>query len=415
VNSPALALAMLSTVPFIMVLGNSMLIPVLPQIKEALHLTSVQVNLLITLFSIPAGLVIPVAGILADRFGRKAVIIPGLLLYGAGGVVAGLAATLAAQPYPWIVAGRILQGLGAAGTAPIAMALTGDLFSRRERSRALGVLEAANGIGKVLSPIFGSLLALLAWYALFFAFPALCIPAALGIALWVRETHKRGDAPSLSRYKRDLARMWKRQRSWLPVAFLAGAVTLFTLFGTLVYLSDILEDRYRIDGVKKGFVLAIPLLAMSATAYGTGVFLQRRARYLKRLIVAGLLLLGAATALAPFMESRFGLVTVLSVGAVGAGLVLPGLNLLITSAVGPQERGLVTALYGSVRFLGVAVGPPLFGALLKWKILLFGMVAVLVLFIGFLALRRIGHATRLRGHNGEMRTLLRKPAPVLHK
>lgn len=410
-----LALALLSAVPFIMVLGNSMLIPVLPQIKEALDLTSVQASLLITLFSVPAGLVIPVAGMLADRFGRKAVIIPGLLLYGAGGIVAGLAATLAAKPYPWILAGRILQGIGAAGTAPIAMALAGDLFSRRKRSRALGVLEAANGVGKVLSPIFGALLALLAWYALFFAFPALCIPAAVGIGLWVRETHKKADAPSMGRYKRDMARIWKRQRHWLLVAFLAGAVTLFTLFGTLVYLSEILEDRYRIDGVKKGFVLAIPLLAMSATAYGTGVLLQRRARLLKPLIVGGLFLLGVATAVAPLLTSGPWLVAVLSASAMGAGLVLPCLNLLITSAVGPQERGLVTALYGSVRFLGVAAGPPVFGALLKWKILLFETVAALALFTGYLALRRIAHATRLRGHNGEMRTLLRKPALALGK
>ena len=49
-------------VPFLMVLGNSMLIPVLPQMKAALSLSQVQVGLVITLFSVPAGVIIPLFG-----------------------------------------------------------------------------------------------------------------------------------------------------------------------------------------------------------------------------------------------------------------------------------------------------------------------------------------------------------------
>ena len=70
----------LSTIPFIMVIGNSMLIPVLPTAEEALNVNSFQVSLLITLFSIPAAIVIPVAGILADRIGRKQIVFYSLLL-----------------------------------------------------------------------------------------------------------------------------------------------------------------------------------------------------------------------------------------------------------------------------------------------------------------------------------------------
>lgn len=72
-----------------MVLGNSMLIPVLPAMAGALGLSALHVSLVITLFSVPAGLVIPLAGFLSDRLGRKAVIVPGLLLYGLGGCSPG--------------------------------------------------------------------------------------------------------------------------------------------------------------------------------------------------------------------------------------------------------------------------------------------------------------------------------------
>ena len=90
-QSKVLVLAILSAVPVIMV-GNSMLIPVLPTIQSDLKISPLQVSLLITLFSIPAGIIIPLSGILSDRYGRKRVIAPSLLLYGAGGLLTGFAA-----------------------------------------------------------------------------------------------------------------------------------------------------------------------------------------------------------------------------------------------------------------------------------------------------------------------------------
>ncbi len=63
--------AILGAVPFVMVLGSSMLIPVFPQLKKAMDLTQFQVGLLITVFSIPAAIVIPMAGILSDYVGRR--------------------------------------------------------------------------------------------------------------------------------------------------------------------------------------------------------------------------------------------------------------------------------------------------------------------------------------------------------
>lgn len=118
----------IGSIPLIMTLGNSMLIPILPKMKSELNLSQFQVSLVITVFSITAALFIPLLGYLADRFSRKVVIIPCLFLYGAGGILAGFASTTFANAFPWVLFGRGLQGLGAAGTAPIAMALTGDLL-----------------------------------------------------------------------------------------------------------------------------------------------------------------------------------------------------------------------------------------------------------------------------------------------
>ena len=165
-----LPFAILAMVPFIMVLGNSMLIPVFPLLEEELKLSQFQVGLLVTAFSLPAGIVIPFAGALSDHVGRKTVMAPALLLYGAGGLIAGFASLWLSRPFGWILAGRILQGVGAGGTYQIALALTGDLFQGPERAKVVGILEAANGLGKMASPIAGAALGLIIWFAPFFAY-----------------------------------------------------------------------------------------------------------------------------------------------------------------------------------------------------------------------------------------------------
>lgn len=383
-SSLAVLLA-LSSVPLIMVLGNSMLIPVLPEIKSTLDLSQFQVSLLIALFSVSAGVIIPLSGILSDRLGRKKIIVPSLLLYGVGGLIAGGAVVIMDDPYVVILAGRILQGIGAAGTAPIAMALVSDIFTNQSRSKALGVIEAANAMGKVLSPILGSLIALITWYSLFFAFPLLTAGAALAVALLVKEPHESKKDMSLTEYKQSLVHTFKKQGRWLSVAFLAGAITLFVLFGVLFYLSDTLEKTYNIDGIPKGLVLAIPLLALSTTSYITGRIIKKNQVLMKWLIVWGLVLVGGISAFVPFVENNVLLISLLSVGGVGSGLVLPCLNMLITSAVAIDERGMVTSLYGSVRFLGVAGGPPLFGILMEdTKNVLFWSVSGATLLVALL-------------------------------
>lgn len=407
-TSNALVLAILSSVPLIMVLGNSMLIPVLPTIESSLGISSFQVSLLITLFSIPAGVIIPVAGILSDRYGRKPVIAPALLLYGAGGLLTGFASIWGGGIYWLMLTGRILQGLGAAGTAPITMALVSDLYKKDERSSALGTIEAANGLGKVVSPILGSLIALITWYALFFTFPILTVPIALALWFFVKEPEQNRNPQPLSQYKENLTKTWKRQGGWLLVAFLAGALTLFIMFGVLFFLSDLLEKRYKIDGVLKGLILAIPLLAMSSTSLWAGRHVKQKTRTMKRFIVVGLFIVAIGMGIVPFVSNTYVLMADLVGIGISSGLILPCLNTLITSSVGSKERGIITSLYNGVRFLGVALGPPIFGALMDSKYVLYLGNAGLSALTGILAIWAIKKPERLKNRNGRSRLYMGK-------
>jgi len=377
----------IGSIPLILVLGNSMLIPVLPQMQKELGISQFQVSLVITAFSVSAAIAIPVLGYFSDRFSRKAVIIPALILYGTGGLLAGMASAWFSSAFFWIMAGRIMQGLGAAGTAPIAMALTGDLYKGGKQSKVLGLVEASNGFGKVISPIIGSLLAILVWYAAFFAFPIFCLISVLLTIFFVKEKKKEKEPPPVKSYVKGLAGVFKQEGRWLFTAYLAGATCLFTLFGILFYLSDILEKEYQIDGIVKGSILAIPLLFMTTTSYITGSKIGKRMPLMKKLIIIGLFLMTLSFSILIFFESLVPFISVLVISSVGTGLVLPCINSFITGSVSTDRRGFVTSLYGSVRFLGVAVGPPVFGWLMAWsRTGMFLTTASLTLVVGFLCL-----------------------------
>jgi ACDE family multidrug resistance protein len=358
-------IGMLCLVPFIMVLGNSMLIPVLPKIQKELHIGLIQVGLLITVFSIPAGIVIPFAGMLSDRVGRKKIMFPALLIYGIGGILAGIFAILFKEnAFPYIIGARIVQGIGAGGTYQLGMALAGDLIQSSERSKILGLLEASNGLGKVISPLAGAAIALISWYMPFFVYGVLAIPIGFLILFLVKEEIQKlkQQVQPASKYFKDLLNIFKTKGIPLATAFVSGFLTLFSLFGLLSFFSDVLEKQFKMETFPRGLILGIPVLVMAITAYVLGTVMQKQmTRILKWAAVIGLFFLAGGLVLFCPFKSIWLLTLAASILGIGTGAVLPSLNTLITSSAPKTERGLVTCLYGTVRFFGVAVGPPLFG------------------------------------------------------
>lgn len=343
-----------------------MLIPVLPEMGREMSLDKSVTGLAVTFFSLAAGIGIALAGYLADRFGRKVVIVPSLLIYGLGGIVSGLAGWwLAENGFFWVMVGRVIQGLGAAGTAPVAMAFVGDLFKGGSRVTALGILEASNGLGKVVSPILGALVGVLfVWWGVFFAYALMSLPFAAAVWFFTKEP-QREKAPGLKEYFGQLAQLFKRKGVPLVACFWAGTVALFILFGVLFFLSEHLENVHDIDGVPKGWLIMWPVLGMSVTSFGSGLFLQSRQHLLKSFVIAGLIIATSGMVLVALVPQDWAFFTGIIVGGVGTGLQLPGLNNLITSSASTGQRAMVTSIYGAVRFIGVAFGPPLYGALMK--------------------------------------------------
>ncbi|MGV3488616.1 MAG: MFS transporter, partial [Tuberibacillus sp.] len=382
-DKKTMELISLASIPLIMTLGNSMLIPVLTTIEHKLNISPFQSSLIITVFSVVAIFFIPIAGYLSDRIGRKKVIIPGLIIAGIGGLVSGLGAMFVDHSYWLILLGRLLQGIGASGAFPVVIPLVGDMFKNENKvSNALGILETSNTLGKVLSPIVGSIFAVITWYTPFLAIPALCLIsiALVGMSVKVPKTEEKPNPFNI----RDMAGILKEKERWLSAVFITGGIIMFVLFGTLFYFSEVLENHYHIDGVRKGIIIAIPLFALSACSLITGKKIGQNKILMKWLTFGGMLILAISFVLLSFEPNIRLFLFFLFLGGIGIGVALPCLDALITEGIQKENRGTITCLYSSMRYIGVALGPPLFAWMMKGSIQLMFLVAAATVIISVL-------------------------------
>lgn len=376
-----LDLAALASIPLIMTLANSMLIPVLPLMRKELNISVMQSSLIITVYAAISILCIPIAGYLSDRFGRKLIIIIGLSIAAAGGLVSGLAAWLMDEHvYMMILLGRFIQGIGAAGAFPIVLPLVGDMFdSEEEVSNGLGMIETSNTFGKVISPILGSALALVVWYLPLAVIPVICVVSIIAVILLVKVPKKPEQKTdnSLRQFIKSTKSILIEKGHWLYAIFAIGGIAMFVMFGFLYYLSSTLEDHYDIDGIWKGVLLAVPLSAICLASFIAGKLVGEKKRRMKWFTVIGTVLTAVAMLLCGWINSK-SIVILLSLmfaGGAGIGLILPSLDALITGGIEKKQRGTITSLYSSMRFIGVALGPLIAAVIMKREALMFYIFA----------------------------------------
>ncbi|MFC4410331.1 MFS transporter [Chungangia koreensis] len=380
----------LASIPLVMTLGNSMLIPVLPILERKVDITSFQSSMIITSYSVAAIFLIPVAGYLSDRFGRKLVILPSLILALIGGLIAGFASWKMADPYTWIIIGRILQGIGAAGAMPIVLPLVGDLYKDDDEktSSCLGIIETSNTFGKVLSPIIGSAIAAFIWFLPFFAISVFSLVSIALIFFFVKVSKEKDDPVKLKEFVENTLKTFKEHWKWLFTVFILGAFVMLLLFSVLFYLSEILEKKHDIEGIKKGFVLAIPLLLLCIASFITGRKIKGDLPGMKKIMIFSLIGMSASVVFTGFVSKRLILLLIVtSIMGIAIGAILPVLDAVITENIEKQERGTISSFYSSARFIGVAAGPPIMSLVMKDYLNISyigaGILGLIMLFIVF--------------------------------
>ncbi|TKX81941.1 MFS transporter [Halorubrum sp. SD626R] len=338
-------------------LGTALLSPVLGSLVEPLGASTANIGLMMSAFTAPSIVVIPIAGVISDRYGRRPVLLFGLVWFGITGTAIAFVSTFAAA-----LALRALQGIGFAALTPIIITSLGDLYAGTKEATAQGLRFTGSGLSQTAFPLAAGVLVGMAWQYPFLLY-AVAFPIAAVVYRYFEEPldeagGEAGDgtggeeSAGLRAQLGEMRALVAHRRAWTMVVARGSANVAW--FGFLTYNSILVVDVLGGTPAAAGALAAVASLtyALAATQAGriADVFDDRLYP-----LIATNLSMGAGLALT-FLAPSLGVaaVGVVFMGA-GFGLVLSIYRSVITTLPPPDLRGgLVSLGEGSGRAAATA-------------------------------------------------------------
>jgi DHA1 family bicyclomycin/chloramphenicol resistance-like MFS transporter len=356
-NAPSVPL--LAALTGLTALSIDMSLPAMPQLQRTFgaDVGAVQLTLSLFLIGFAAGQL--VCGVVADRIGRRPVLLSGLALF----AVAGLACA-ASPSLPVLIGARLVQGLGASVGPILARAVVRDCFGSREASGVLSQITQVMIAAPIVAPTVGGVLLLaFGWPAIFVAL------GGAGVLLWLVAWRRQPETlPAAARTAERIPLL----RSYGAVlshrdSLCHGLTVCFSYGGMFAYVSGspfVLIDALGVPRSLFGVLFALPALALMV-----GATLNRRlvtrvapALLLRRGVLlvfgAGMVLLALAWA---GVGGVAGVMVPMMAYMLGMGLVQPNAT---AGALAPHGRmaGVTSSLIGSAQTAAGAVAGSLVGA-----------------------------------------------------
>ncbi len=341
---------------FIDLLGFGIVLPLLPVWAERLTASKYLIILLGSAYSLAQFVFAPVWGRLSDAVGRRPVLLVSL---GGGGLAYLMMAW--AESLQMLYAARFLQGMFTAGGLAAAPALIADVTSEQERSRGMGLIGAAFGLGFIFGPAIGAFLAQFGLGAPFLAAAGLSFANFLWAAVMLPETLDRAAASEAHVRFLDLQKLRETLASpVLGLLFFLLFINTFAFSNLEQTFTLFVQDRLGLDGRSAGRTTGLLLAYIGVIAVLVQGFLIRplsRRFGDERLLLAGILLTGAGMMLMPLPQGVGGLMLVSSLISLGWGLVNPCTASLISRSAGKDRQGGVLGLSQGLASLARIAGP----------------------------------------------------------
>ena len=344
------------------ILGVSSIIPALPDIMDGLDIGPVQIGLVISVFTLPGVLFSPLVGILADRMGRKVILVPALFIFGGFGF-----ACFFARSMEQLLVLRFLQGVGASPLGVLYGTIIGDLYQGRERAQAMGYNASMLSMGTAIFPAIGGVLAMLGWHFPF-VLPLLAIPLGLAVSTFM-DTPEPKNKGSLKDYFADAFRLMKTRQ--VLALFGTTLLTFIILYGPIVtYLPILLDVQFQASPAMIGAVFLISSGFTGIASFQLGRLTHRFGQ--RALLLAAGVFYGLSMVLMPHAPGLWHVIPPVMCFGLAQGLNIPTVMTLLTSIAPMEQRGAFMAANGFLLRLSQTLAPLLMGGLFA----LFGINAV---------------------------------------
>jgi MFS transporter, ACDE family, multidrug resistance protein len=339
-------LYMIFAITLMAVMGVASLTPAFPGVISHFNILPQQVGWLIAAFTLPGIVMTPVTGILADRFGRKAVLVPSLVVFG----IAGFACFFA-YGFSTLILLRFIQGIGASSFGTLNVTLVGDFFEASDRQSAMGYNASVLSLGTGIYPLIGGGLATIGWQFPFLL-PLLALPVA--IWLWLYLPHHNTGNQQLISYFRSLWGRINQPKVWM--LFLLTLFIFMVLYGSLLtYLPILMKQKLNAGPGEIGVMMSIMSLVTAAVASQSGKIstrlrpvLQIEVSLVFYFIAVFLYWRSASLVMLVFPSILFG---------IGHGMILPCIQNKLVSYAPFQERAAFMSANSVMNRTGQTFGP----------------------------------------------------------
>lgn len=343
---------------FIDLVGFGIVIPVLPLYANRFVASPAVIGMVVSAYSAMQFVFSPLLGRLSDRVGRRPVLLLSLIGTSVGFLTMGLAGSLA-----WLLAGRVIDGISG-GNISTAQAYIADVTSPEERSRGMGLIGAAFGLGFIVGPAMGGLLSQISPGAPFLFAGALAAANAVALYFLLPESlapEHRHEA----RRRSSVLDVFKESGSWQLGAVMATYFFATLSFGLMTTIYPLFTaKRFEFDATHNGYIFAYVGL-IGAIIQGGLLGRLLKAYGDKLLAVAGTAALALSMFFLPFTATLMMLLIASTGIAIGNSLATPTLNGLASKSVSAAWQGRVLGVLQSAASLARVIGPILGGWLLE--------------------------------------------------
>jgi predicted MFS family arabinose efflux permease len=360
--------------------------PLLPLLRQIFHASELEVSLTVSATIFATALTAPVIGMIAERRGRKKIIVPALFLLT---VPSALAAT--STSLPTLIFWRFAQGLFVPGVIAVMLAYINEEWAGRGVGRAMSSYVSGTVIGGFLGRFISGVIAThWNWRATFVVLAALNLLGAVAVRAWLPLAKSFVPAEHLRQVFDHATDHLRNPR--LLANFGMGASVLFALVGCFTYANFYLAaEPFRLNSAQLGSIFFVYLLGAVITPQA-GRFLDHFGFRHTTLLSCAMMIAGLACTLVKSLPIIIAGLAIFSSGV----FVAQAAATVQTGAIAGRARSSAAGLYVAFYYLGGSLGATLTGLFWRWKqwsgcVVLLGAVSLVSLWLARASSRPVDH------------------------